>query len=51
MRKIFLGGTCNENKWREELIPMLKVDYFNPIVEDWTEESIEIENEEKQQNF
>jgi len=45
--KIFLGGTCNESKWREELIPMLKVDYFNPIVEDWTEESIEIENEEK----
>jgi hypothetical protein len=38
MKKVFLGGTCNESKWRELLIPMLKIDYFNPVVEDWTEE-------------
>lgn len=36
--KIFLGGTCNESKWREELIPLLSIDYFNPVVDDWTEE-------------
>lgn len=36
--KVFLGGTCNESTWRDELIPMLKVDYFNPVVEDWTPE-------------
>lgn len=36
--KVFLGGTCNGSKWREELIPMLTVDYFNPVVEDWTPE-------------
>lgn len=34
--KVFLGGTCNESNWRDELIPMLKVEYFNPVVEDWT---------------
>jgi len=38
MKKVFLGGTCNESKWREELISLLKIDYFNPVVEDWTEE-------------
>lgn len=35
--KVFLGGTCNGSTWRDELIPMLKVDYFNPLVENWTE--------------
>lgn len=38
MKKVFLGGTCNESAWREELIQMLNVDYFNPVVDDWTEE-------------
>lgn len=36
--KVFLGGTCNESAWRDRLIPMLKVEYFNPVVEDWTPE-------------
>lgn len=36
--KVFLGGTCNGSTWRDELIPLLKIDYFNPIVEDWTPE-------------
>lgn len=36
--KVFLGGTCNDSTWRDELIPLLKVDYFNPVVPDWTEE-------------
>ena len=34
--KVFLGGTCNESTWRDTLIPMLDVDYFNPVVDDWT---------------
>ena len=38
MKKVFLGGTCNESKWRDEVISMLKIDYFNPVVEDWTPE-------------
>jgi len=36
--KVFLGGTCNDSTWRDELIPLLKIDYFNPVVEDWTPE-------------
>lgn len=36
--KVFLGGTCNGSTWRDKLIPMLTVNYFNPVVEDWTPE-------------
>lgn len=36
--KVFLGGTCNGTTWRDELIHMLKIDYFNPVVDDWTPE-------------
>ncbi len=36
--KVFLGGTCNGSQWRELLIPMLEIGYFNPVVEDWTPE-------------
>ena len=48
--KVFLGGTCNESTWRDELIPKLKeidFDYFNPVVEDWTPECQDIEIYEK----
>lgn len=38
MKKCFLGGTCNGSKWREYVMPYLKIDYFNPVVEDWTPE-------------
>ena len=34
--KIFLDGTCNNSTWRENLIPLLNIDYFNPVVDDWT---------------
>ena len=34
--KVFLGGTCNGSRWRNELIPLLECEYFNPVVEDWT---------------
>jgi len=43
MLKMFLGGTCNKSQWREELIPLLKIDYYNPVVEEWTEEAYEEE--------
>lgn len=39
MKKVFLGGTCNGSQWRDKLIKMIKCDYFNPVVEDWTEEA------------
>lgn len=36
--KVFLGGTCNESTWRERLISELEKDFFNPVVDDWTED-------------
>jgi len=39
--KIFLGGTCNGSIWRDVIMPMfLKkgIEYFNPVVDDWTED-------------
>ena len=38
MKKVFLGGTCNGSLWRESLIPLLTIDYFNPVVPNWTPE-------------
>lgn len=34
--KVFLGGTCNESTWRDELIRDLQIEYYNPVVPDWT---------------
>jgi hypothetical protein len=45
--KVFLGGTCADSTWRELLIPMLQVAYFNPVVETWTAACQSIENEQK----
>ena len=45
--KVFLGGTCAESKWREYIIPQLKCNYFNPVVDDWTIECQSIEEAEK----
>lgn len=38
MKKVFLGGTCANSKWRNRLIPLLKINYFNPVVKNWTPE-------------
>jgi len=37
-KTIFLGGTCGDSTWREDLIPDLEINYFNPVVDDWTPE-------------
>jgi len=37
MIKVFLGGTANKSNWRDYIIPKLKINYFNPIVDDWNE--------------
>ncbi len=47
MVKVFLGGTCNDSTWRDELIPMLDIDYFNPVVNDWTPADQENELKER----
>ena len=48
-KKVFLGGTCNESLWREELITQLKINYFNPVVKDWTPECMEEEIKQRQE--
>jgi hypothetical protein len=48
MKKVFLGGTCNNSLWRDDLIKKLKIEYFNPVVKDWTPECQE--EEIKQRN-
>lgn len=52
MKRIFLGGTCNDSKWREQLIPLLrksKLDYFDPVIKDdeWDEEAQQRELNER----
>lgn len=46
--KVFLGGTCNDSTWRDELISVLQVDYFNPVVDDWTAECQAVEMTQKE---
>jgi hypothetical protein len=45
--KIFLGGTCAQSTWREEMIIDLLPPYFNPVVENWTPECQQVEWDEK----
>ncbi len=53
MTKVFLGGTTPSSDpmygWRGELIPQLKIESFNPVVDDWT--PAHIDNEIKQRNL
>jgi hypothetical protein len=46
--KVFLGGTCNNSLWRDEIIPKLKIDYFNPVVTDWNDEAYKKELHERE---
>lgn len=43
MKKVFLGGTCNESQWRESLKPLLNIGFFDPVVDDWTPECMKEE--------
>lgn len=48
---VFLGGTCADSTWREELMEMLdqeKIEAFNPVVPDWTPECQKIEDYHRQ---
>ena len=36
--KVFLGGTVTDSKWRDYVISKLEIEYFNPVVDVWTEE-------------
>lgn len=49
--KVFLGGTCADSKWRDEIEPMLEkagLEYFNPVVDDWNEDAQKNELYERQ---
>jgi len=48
MKKVFLGGTCNKSTWRDLIIPMLTINYFNPVVDNWTKECMERELRERE---
>lgn len=47
-KKVFLGGTCPGYDWRSDLISLLKIDYFNPVVDDWNEEAYQKELHERE---
>lgn len=46
--KVFLGGTCNGSTWRDYVIDSINIDYFNPVVDDWTKEAQEREEYERE---
>lgn len=42
MARVFLGGTCNESIWRNQMMSHLYyfgLEYFNPVVDDWNNEA------------
>ncbi len=49
MLTVFLGGTCGNSTWREDLLPLLNdnVKCFNPIVKNWSEQTQKLEDEHK----
>ncbi|GCD09172.1 hypothetical protein [Clostridium tagluense] len=51
MKKIFLGGSVTGTNplygWRGKLIPMLQIEYFNPVVKNWNEKAIKEEYRQK----
>ena len=51
MVQVFLGGSCNPTKWRNDItIPILnknKISFYNPQVEEWNPDLVEVENYQK----
>ena len=48
--RVFLGGTCANTTWRDDLMVLFDnagIEYFNPVVKDWTPECQTIEEDEK----
>lgn len=41
-KRVFLGGTCNESTWRNQMMVHLYsqgLEYFNPVVDDWDDDA------------
>jgi hypothetical protein len=49
MNEVFLGGTCAGPDYRNQLIPLLTVPYFNPVVADWKPEDAAREDRAKEE--
>ena len=52
MKRVFLGGTCNESTWRNIMMVHLHGDgleYFNPVVDDWDDKAQANELRERQE--
>jgi len=47
-KKVFLGGTCNNSTWRDDLIKLIKIPFYNPVVPDWTPECQKEEIDQKE---
>ncbi|MCQ2973752.1 MAG: nucleoside 2-deoxyribosyltransferase domain-containing protein [Bacteroidales bacterium] len=47
-KKVFLGGTTNNSKWRESIKPKLKIDYYDPVVPEWNDEAYKRELDERE---
>jgi hypothetical protein len=45
--EVFLGGTVNGSEWRDSLIPLLDINFFNPVVENWDENAQLLEIEKR----
>lgn len=48
--RVFLGGTCNESTWRNDMMKLLEssgIGYFNPVDDDWTEDDYKKELQER----
>lgn len=45
--KVFLGGTVEGPDWRSLYEKYLEIDYFNPVVKNWTQEDRLNEEQEK----
>lgn len=45
--KVFLGGTCEGVDWRKIVMDRIHMDYFNPVVDNWTEDCKKREIEER----
>ncbi len=37
MKKVFLGGTTSDSRWRDYVMPRLRIAFFNPVVPTWND--------------
>jgi hypothetical protein len=42
MKRVFLGGTCNQSNWRKQMMVYVNnqnMEYFNPVTDDWNDDA------------